>query len=77
MSGYYNLEHALKETHSCACLNVESDSMTTKHKKTLWVTKGILRSINTRHKFYKKLENTMNSPNYIRKETNLTNIEIY
>ena len=53
-------------------LNVESDSITKKHKKTPWITNGILRSINTRYKLYKKLKKTkIDSINYITKKTNI------
>ena len=36
-----------------------------KHKKSMWITQGILRSIQYRDKLYKKLKLTHpNSPNY-------------
>ena len=69
----------LKKLIPSASPNVESDSMTKKHKKTPWITNGILRSINTRNKLYKKLKKTkIDSPNYITNKTKiLTNIEIH
>ena len=45
--------------------------MTKKHKKTTWITNGILRSINNRNKLYKKLKKTkIDSLSYITKKTN-------
>ena len=44
--------------------------MTKKHKKTPWITNGILRSINSRNKLYKKLKKTkIDSLSYITKKT--------
>ena len=68
-------EHVLKETHS-ECFPVRRVRFNDKnHNKTHWITNGILRSINTRNKLYKKLKKTkIDSPNYI---TNKTNFKKY
>ena len=68
---YEILEHALKETHSECFPERRVRFNDKKHKKTPWITNGILRSINTRNKLYKKLKNTkIDSPNYITNKTN-------
>ena len=42
-----------------------------KHKKTLWITVGILKSINRRNKLYKSLKKTqLNSISYATKKSN-------
>ena len=48
-------------------------------KKTPWITNGILRSINSRNKLYKKLKkNKIESLSYITKKTKTkTDIEIH
>ena len=51
--------------------NVELNLMTKKHNKTPWITNGILRSITSRNKLYKKRKKTKtDSPSYITKKTN-------
>ena len=62
----------IKETHSeCFPERRVRFNDKKKHKKTPWITNGILRSINTRNKLYKKLKKTkIDSPNYITNETN-------
>ena len=68
---YEILEHALKETRSECFPERRVRFNDKKHKKTPWITNGILRSINTRNKLYKKLKNTkIDSPNYITNKTN-------
>ena len=69
---YEILEHALKETHSKCFPERRVRFNDKKHNKTPWITNGILRSINTRNKLYKKLKKTKtDSPNYITNKTSL------
>ena len=51
---YEILEHALKETHSECFPERRVKFNDKKRKKTLWITNGILRSINSRNKFCTK-----------------------
>ena len=68
---YEILEHALKETHSECFPERRVKFNDKKHKKTPWITNGILRSINSRNKLYKKLKKTkIDSLSYITKKTN-------
>ena len=68
---YEILEHALKETHSECFPERRVKFNDKKHKKTPWITNGILRSINSRNKLYKKLKKTkIDSLSYITKKSN-------
>ena len=58
-----------QKVYMCGDYNVDLSKLN--RKKTPWVTNGILRSINTRNKLYKKLKKTkIDSPNYIANKTN-------
>ena len=72
------LEHAIKETHSECFPERRVRFNAKKHKKTPWITNGILKSINNRNKLYKKLKQSrIDSVDYIVKKQILTNIEIH
>ena len=61
---YKILEKALKETH-LVCFPERVVRFNKKHKKTLWITVGFLKSINRRNKLYKSLKKTqLNSISY-------------
>ena len=61
----------LKKLIPSAFLNCRVRFYDKKHKKTPWITNGILRSIITRNILYKKLKKTKSdSPNYITNNTN-------
>ena len=66
---YEILEHAIKETH-WECFPERRDRFNAKkHKKTPWITNGILKSINNRNKLYKKLKQSrIDSVDYIAKK---------
>ena len=67
---YDILEHAIKETHSECFLERRVKINVKKHKKTPWITNGILKSINNRNKLYKKLKQSrIDSVDYITKKT--------
>ena len=67
---YEILEHAMKETHSECFPERRVRFNAKKHKKTPWITNGILRSINSRNKLYKKMKQSrIDSVGYIAKKT--------
>ena len=67
---YEILEHAIKDTHSECFPERRVRFNAKKHKKTPWITNGILKSINNRNKLYKKLKQSrIDSINYIAKKT--------
>ena len=67
---YEILEHAIKYTHSECFPERRVRFNAKKHKKTPWITNGILKSTNNRNKLYKKLKQSrIDSINYIAKKT--------
>ena len=62
--------HALKESHSGSFPERRVRFNVKKHKKTPWITNGILKSINNRNKIYNKLKQCrIDSIDYITKKT--------
>ena len=68
---YGILEKALKETYLVCFSERVVKFNKKKHKKTPWITVGILKSINRRNKLYKSLKKTqLNSISYATKKSN-------
>ena len=66
---YEILEKALGETHLVCFPERVVRFNKKKHKKTPWITVGILKSINRRNKLYKSLKKTqLNSISYATKK---------
>ena len=67
---YEILEHAIKESHSECFPERRVRFNAKKHKKTPWITNGILKYINNWNKLYKKLKQSrIDSVDYIAKKT--------
>ena len=68
---YNVLENALTESYSACFPERVVRFNKKKHKKTLWITAGILKSINHRNKLYKNLKQTqIDAINYVAKKAN-------
>ena len=62
--------YAIKETHSECFPERRVKFNAKKHKKSPWITNGILKSINNRNKLYKKLKQSrIDYVDYITKKT--------
>ena len=68
---YNVLENALTESYSACFPERVVRFNKKKHKKTPWITAGILKSINHRNKLYKNLNQTqIDAINYVAKKAN-------
>ena len=79
---YEILEHSLKETDfECFPERRVRFNDKKKHRKSLWITNGILRFINTKNKLYKKLKKTKIEPPpppiTLQRKQNITNMKIH
>ena len=75
---YEVLERTLKEVHNECFPERIVRFNDKKHKKTPWITTGILNSINRRNKLYRVLKQTKTDAiSYATKKKNLTDIEMF